>query len=221
MNGFCPDGYVPAQEAIPRAVERWFPEQFNQFVVAMESQPASRPEGHIEQAVQAFSPPQIPGVSRDAWENIVSQTVHRLRNILHQGKLNAYYFDEYGSHIVRRDSWVTTETNGVLESGTYWPFGKPSRVYERQPNYRLFLRQTKLDKLLSEESSKKRSLPKSKMSELVAALRELDHHPNRRAQYEALCDLPEFREYRITDSIFREAARHVPREAGRKSRRES
>jgi hypothetical protein len=221
MNDFCPDGYVPAQGAIARAVERWFPEQFNQFVVAMESQPASRSEDPIEQAVQPFSPPQIPGVSRHAWENIVSQTVHRLRNLLHQGKLNAYYFDEYGSHIVRRDSWVTTETNGVLESGTYWPFGEPSRVYERQPNYRLFLRQTELDKLLSEESSKKRSLPKSKMSELVAALRRLDHHPNRRAQYEALCELPEFREYKITDAIFREAARHVPREAGRKSRRES
>jgi hypothetical protein len=221
MNDFCPDGYVPAQGAIARAVERWFPEQFNQFVVAMESQPASRSEDPIEQAVQPFSPPQIPGVSRHAWENIVSQTVHRLRNLLHQGKLNAYYFDEYGSHTVRRDSWVTTETNGVLESGTYWPFGEPSRVYERQPNYRLFLRQTELDKLLSEESSKKRSLPKSKMSELVAALRRLDHHPNRRAQYEALCELPEFREYKITDAIFREAARHVPREAGRKSRRES
>jgi hypothetical protein len=221
MNGFCPDGYVPAQEAIARAVARWFPEQFNQFVVAMESQPASRSEDPIEQAVQAFSPPQIPGESRNAWENIVSQTVHRLRNLLHQGKLNAYYFDEYGSHIVRRDSWVTTGTNGVLESGTYWPFGEPSRVHERRPNYRLCLRQTQLDQLLSEESSKRRPLPKSKMSELVAALRELDQHPNRRAQYEALCELPEFREYKITNAIFREAARHVPREAGRKSRRES
>jgi hypothetical protein len=202
-------------------VERWFPEQFNQFVEAMESQPASRPEGPIEQAVQAFSPPQIPGVSRDAWENIVTLTVHRLRNLLHQGRLDAYYFDEYGSHIVRRDSWVTPKTNGVLESGTYWPFGVPSRVYERQPNYRLFLRQTQLDKLLSEESSKKRPFPKSKMSELVAALRRLDHHPNRRAQYEALRELPEFREYKITAAIFREAARNVPREAGRKSRRGS
>jgi hypothetical protein len=221
MNGFCPDGYVPAEGAIARAAERWFPEQFNQFVVATESQPASRPEDPIEQAVQAFSPPQVPGVSRDAWENIVSQTVHRLRNLLHQGKLNAYYFDEYGSHIVRRDLWVTTETDGVLESGTYWPFGKQSRVHERPPKYRLCLRQTQLDKLLSEESSRKRPLPKSKMSELVAALRKLDHLPNRRAQYEALCELPEFREYKITNAIFREAAKHVPREAGRKSRRES
>jgi hypothetical protein len=54
MSDFCPDGFVPTQEAIARAVNRWFPKQFNQFVAAMESQPASRPEGHIEQAVQAF-----------------------------------------------------------------------------------------------------------------------------------------------------------------------
>ena len=81
--------------------------------------------------------------------------------------------------------------------------------------------QSELDKLLSEESSKKRPLPRSKMSELVAALRELVDLPNRKAQYQALRELPEFREYKITDAIFREAARHVPREAGRKSRRES
>ena len=81
-------------------MEHWFPEQFNQFVVAMESQPASRPEGHIEHAVQAFSPPQIPGVSLDAWENIVSQTVHQLRNLLHQGTLKAYYFKYDGRHTV-------------------------------------------------------------------------------------------------------------------------
>lgn len=166
MNDFRPDGYVPTREAIVTAVERWFPEQFNQFVVAMKSQPASRPEGHIEQAVQAFSPPQIPGVSRDAWQNIRSQTVHRLRNLLHQGKLNAYYFDDYGSHTVRRNSWVTTETDSVLNFGTYWPYGVPSRVYEARPNYPLFFRQSELDKLLREESPRGSvfAIPRSRSS---------------------------------------------------------
>jgi site-specific recombinase XerD len=42
MSDFCPDGYVPTQDAIMKAVEHWFPVQFNQFVVAMESQPARR-----------------------------------------------------------------------------------------------------------------------------------------------------------------------------------
>jgi hypothetical protein len=221
MNDFCPEGYVPTLKAIARAVKHWFPEQFNKFVVAMESLPATRPEGHIEQAVQAFSPPQIPGVSQHAWENIVSQTEHQLRNLLHQGTLNAYYFEYDGRHTVPREFWPTPEANGVLKLGSYWPFGQPSRVFEHRSNYPLFLRQSELEALLSEESSKKRPLPKSQMSELVAALRRLDHLPNRRAQYHALCELPEFREYKITNAVFREAASHAPREAGRKSRRES
>ncbi|MGE5601187.1 MAG: hypothetical protein ACM3X2_06655, partial [Pseudomonadota bacterium] len=65
----------------------------------------------------------------------------------------------------------------------------------------------------------KRPLPQAKMPELVAALRKLDDLPNRRAQFQALCDMPEFREFKITDVLFREAARQVPRDAGRKPRR--
>jgi hypothetical protein len=34
----------------------------------------------------------------------------------------------------------------------------------------------------------------------------LDYLPNRMAQRKTLCDLPEFRQYRITDAVFREAA---------------
>jgi hypothetical protein len=66
-----------------------------------------------------------------------------------------------------------------------------------------------------------RPLPGAKMPELVAALRELDGLPNRAAQLQALCNMPEFREFKITNALFREAARHVPREAGRRSPRES
>jgi hypothetical protein len=218
MSDFCPDGYVPAQQAIARAAERWFPEQFNQFVMAMETQPASRPEGEIEHEVQALSLSQIPGVSRHAWENMVSQTVERLRNLLHQGKLNAYYF-YYGRHAVPCEFWASAPADGVLESGCYSPSGPQTRVLEWRTNYTLCLLQSELDRLLSEETSKQRPFPQSKMQALVAALRNLDHLP-RKAQLKALRETPEFREYKITDAIFREAARQVPREAGRKSRRQ-
>jgi hypothetical protein len=57
------------------------------------------------------------------------------------------------------------------------------------------------------------------MPELVAALRNLDDLPNRAAQFQALCDMPEFREFKITDTLFREAARQVPRNPGCKSQR--
>jgi hypothetical protein len=108
-----------------------------------------------------------------------------------------------------------------LETGVYWPFGRPSRVYEQRPNYPLFLLQSELDTLLSAEPAKKRSLPRSKIPELVAALRELGGLPNRQAQYEALCELTQFQEFKITRADFREAARHLPRKGRRKSRQES
>jgi hypothetical protein len=59
------------------------------------------------------------------------------------------------------------------------------------------------------------------MPELVAALRNLDDLPNRATQLQTLCDMPEFREFKITNALFREAAKRVPRDAGRKSRRQS
>jgi hypothetical protein len=165
----------------------------------------------IEQAVQAFSLPHV----AEQWREIANETVHRLRDLLHQGELNADYFDTYGRHSVPREFWATLQADGVLESGLYWPFGQPSRVYERQPNCRpLFLRETELWKLLTAQPTEKRRLPRSKIPELVAALRELGG--NRQAQYQALCELPQFREFKITRADFREAARHLPRKGGRK-----
>jgi hypothetical protein len=120
-----------------------------------------------------------------------------------------------------RSIWATTAADVVMESGTYWPFGKPTRWYESRPNYSLFLLKSELDALLSEQPAKKRPLPKAKMSELVAALCKLDDLPNRRAQFQALCDMPEFREFKITDALFREAARQAPLDPGRKSPRQS
>ena len=179
-------------------------------------------ESRIEKAVRIFSQPPIPDDWRQAFEEIKNETVNRLQNLLHEGKLHGYYFDNDGHHTTSREFWATADADGVLETGVYWPFGRPSRVYEQRPNYPLFLLQSELDTLLSAEPAKKRSLPRSKIPELVAALRELGGGlPNRQAQYEALCELPQFQEFKITRADFREAARHLPRKGGRKSRQES
>jgi hypothetical protein len=150
----------------------------------------------------------------------VNQTLHRLRNFLPQGKLKAYYFGDYGCDSVSPEFWATEQADGIMESGTYWPFGRPTRWYEPRPNYLLFLLQSELDVVLSEQPAKKRPFPRAKMPELVAALRKLDQLPNRAAQLQALCNMPEFREFAITDAVFREAAKKAgPRRAGRKSLR--
>ncbi len=87
-----------------------------------------------------------------------------------------YYFENDGRHTVSREFWATAEADGGLESGFYWPFGRPSRIYEQRPNYPLFLLQLELDTLLNAEPAKTRPLPRSKIPELVAALRGNSHN---------------------------------------------
>jgi hypothetical protein len=218
---FCPDGCLPTVKAIAAAARRWFAERFTTLEKTATSQQGAELESPIEKAVRVFSQPPIPDDWRQAFEEIKNETVNRLRNLLHEGKLHGYYFDNGGPHKMSREFWATAEADGVLESGVVWPFGRPSRVYEQRPNYLLFLLQLELDTLLSAEPAKKRPLPRSQMSNLAAALRELGELPNRQAQYQALCELPQFREFEITRADFRTAARHVPRKRGRKSRQES
>jgi hypothetical protein len=223
VNAFCPDGYVPTQEAIVRAAQYWLPERFAALERAGAPPSETKPDNSPEALARALSPPPvIPDALRHEFNDIVNQTVQRLRNLLHQSELTAYYFGGPfggGRHAVPSEFWATTEADGAMESGTYWPFGKPTRWTERRPNYSLFLLQSELDAQLSEQPAKKRPLPMAKMPELVAALRNLDDLPNRAAQFQALCDMPEFREFKITDTLFREAARQVPRNPGRKSQR--
>ena len=216
MTDFCPDGYLPTQEAVLRAAQSWFPDKIAALEPAAAPQTQTEPKNDLEAAVRIFSQPHVPDAWQQAFEEIASQTVQRLRNFLHQGILTAYYFDDFGCHSVLREFWATAHAEGVIETGTYWPYGEQTRVYETRPNHPLFLLQSELDALLSEQPAKKRPFPKAKMPELVAALRKLEHLPNRKKQREALRKLPEFAQYHLTDVVFREAEKQVPREAGRK-----
>ena len=70
---------------------------------------------------------------------------------------------------------------------------------------------------MHEQPAKKRRFPEAKMPDLVAALRKLDHLPNRKKQREAVRKLPEFEQYHLTDDMLRIAEKQVPRKPGRKS----
>jgi hypothetical protein len=224
VSGFCPDGYVPVQEAIEEAAQHWFGERLSAVEAAVKAgAPASKdePDNSIEAAARAFSQASLPDPLRHEFEDIARQTVHRLRNVLHQGKqLKAYYFGsllDNDRQAVSREFWATPAGDGALEAGTYWPFGRPNTWYERRPSYPLLLIRLELDALLNDEpSARKPSLPAGKMSKLVEALHELDHL-NRAEQRKTVNELPEFRRYHITDDNFNEAARQAGRrKAGRK-----
>jgi hypothetical protein len=86
--------------------------------------------------------------------DVFTATEHRLRNLLHQGILTAYYFSGLfhpDRHAVAREFWATTEADGVLISGTYLPFGRPRTWHEQRPSHPLFLLQSELTAALSDE----------------------------------------------------------------------
>jgi hypothetical protein len=214
---FCPEGYVPILEALFIAAKHYFPEQIAGLEKALDAGTEKRTD--FDAAVRPFSQQQLPDALKLEICDVLSQTVDRLRSFLHQGTLKATYFAHDGSNHVSREFWATTQADGLIESGTYWPFGKPSHWHEQRPNYPLFVKQSELDALLSEQAAQKPSLPSGKMSGLVAALRTLDHLPNREKQRKALRNLPEFERYHLTDEVLREAEQQVPRKPGRKPRR--
>jgi hypothetical protein len=216
VSDFCPDGYLPTRKAIVIAAKWWFPDKFAALQSAAAPESPAKPDNNLDAAVRAFSQPQVPDAWVHAFEDIASPTVHRLRNYLHEGKLKAYYFRDDGCHSVLREFWATAQANGVMESSTYWPFGEPTRWHEQRPRYPLLVKLSELEALLSEQPAEKPGLPRAKMPDLVAALRALDHLPNREKQREALRKLPEFERYHLTDDVFREAEKRVPRKSGRK-----
>lgn len=232
MSGYCPSGYVPTQGAIVKAAEYWFPERVAALgevfaalerLVAPQSETKQPSDNSLDALARAFSQSQIPAAWQDdmwrhEFKDLWSQTAHRLRNFLHQGTLKAYYFGDDGCHHLSREFWATGQADGVIESGTYWPFGAPTtHLYGQRPNYSLFVKQLELDALLSVQPAKKRPLPESKLPELVAAMRAHNDKRNRKEQREAVRELPEFERYHLTDAAFRKAERQVPRDVGRRS----
>jgi len=207
---FCPEGYVSIRQAIFRAAQFWYPEQYGAAFRAAGSSAAGNNDtipGSIEALERAISQ-QFPD---DAFVDTAGQlfvtTLHRLRDSLHHGTIDAVYFTRGGPQTVDKKFWATTEAEGILVSGTYWPYGKPNRSYEARPNYPLFIEQSKLDALLSEERAS-RKFSRLKRSELAAAYRDptIASLP-RKAQREAIKKLEQFKSYQITDRIFREAER--------------
>lgn len=221
MNTFCPDGYVPTQEAIVRAAGYWFPDRPAALERAAAPQAETKQTKTEDALARAFSESQISAAWQDdmwrhEFEDVWNQAAHRLRNLLHQSTLKAYYFKDDGCHHLPPEFWATAQADGVLESGIYWPFGALTHRYEQRPNYRLFVKQLDLNALLSDQPAKKQPLPESKLPELVAAMRAHNDKPNRTEQREAVRKLPEFERYHLSDAMFREAERQVPRDAGRK-----
>ncbi len=204
-KSFCPEGYVSIHQAIFRAAQFWFPEQYGAAFRAAGSSAAGT-NGTIAGSIEALERALSQQFPDDAFVYTAGElfvtTLQRLRNSLHRGTIDAVYFTRDGPQRVDAKFWATTEADGILELGTYWPFGKPTR-YEARPNFPLFIKQSQLDALLSEERAG-RNFPMQKKSELAAAYRDptIASLPTRKAQREAIKNLEQFKSYQITDRLF-------------------
>jgi hypothetical protein len=160
-GAFCPDGYVTVQEAVETSARFWFPEQ----IAAIENAAAielaaSEDKFHsmssLEQVAHVLSgQPSISEGLRQRITGVQTETEHRLRNFLHQGVLTAYYFGglfHQGRNCVACEFWATTEADGVLFSGSYFPFGKPRTRHEQRPSHPLFFFRSELAALLNDDA---------------------------------------------------------------------
>jgi hypothetical protein len=171
---FCPDGYMTVQEAIKRSAQYWFSERVAALEAAMADELANSKDecdaSSIQQVARALSQHSISERLRQEFAGVLTETEHRLRNFLHQGLLSAYYFGglaDQGRCGVKREFWATTKADGVLLSGTYFPFGKPGAWHEKRPSHPLFFLQSELEALLSDDP--KSSVRKSDVTNAVCA----------------------------------------------------
>jgi hypothetical protein len=161
MREFCPDGYLRAKETLERAARYWFPEQIAAFNSAVAGEttishpPKNRALTPVEELAYALRPP--PSMSdalRQQIMHLLTEVEHRLRNRLHQGVLTAFHFGglfDQARHAVAREFWATTDADGVLLADRYWPFGRPRAWYEQRPSYPLYVLESELSALLSDE----------------------------------------------------------------------
>src|SRR4051794_13965644 len=122
---FCPDGYMTVQEAIERSAQYWFSERIAALGAATADELANskdeRDASLIQQLARALSgQPSISEELRQKVAGVLTEIEHRLRNFLHQGVINAYYFGggaDQGRRGVAREFWATTGADGVLRAG--------------------------------------------------------------------------------------------------------
>jgi hypothetical protein len=203
VSAFCPDGYLSLRAAIEEAARQRLAKQFD----ARASSPLPNGESGLAELSRALSQA---AQHSEQEARAVRETARRMRQLLYQGKqLVAYYLSNGHLCAVQHELWGTPAAD-MFESGRLPLLGE------------LFLRQSQLDALLSDQPAKKNVFfPEAKKQELVAAyLRPEIKDLPRKAQREAISILPEFRLLRITDDHFREAEKASgPRRPGAKKRR--
>ena len=102
MVDFCPDGYLRLSAAIATAARRWFAERLTALEKTATSQQGAKLETPIEKAVRIFSQPLIPDGWRQALEETMKETVHRLEACCMKEAARLLFRERRAPHVIAR-----------------------------------------------------------------------------------------------------------------------
>jgi hypothetical protein len=157
----------------------------------------------------------------------VSLVAERLRVFLQDGDLRSFFFNRQFGNVVQEVPaayWARPESAAMLQRVFFDAFEIQSSASQPVPADSIYFSVSDLTEILQPGFAKKKSvlhkkpLPKAQQRKLVDALRsivEQNEGIRREKQFKLLEELPEFRDYWITDSDFRAAAKNVPVKRGR------
>jgi hypothetical protein len=161
------------------------------------------------------------------YTRLVSDVVERLRVLLRDGELRSFLFNRQLSNLFQKvpsEYWAKPESAAMLERLFFEAFEIQSSVSQPVPRDSIYFSVGDLTELLEPGFANERlvfdkpHLDQGMKKDLADALRSLsERHPKLRRpdQYKMARELPEFRQYRITDRDLREAARKAPIPPGR------
>ena len=227
MSSFVPDGYLPIDEAFARAMKRWFADQISKLEQEVEYDRAKRLEdlpttddpvrraflqAGAHEGARKAAVPKLEGIKREAEV--------KFRNLLYAGKLTAH-FSEPVSGIewtIEAKRWATPATDGVIESGLYFPYGKPDGPYAKAPAVKVRVREKKFWEALATSEAPQSELGTSGSVSKSALLGFLMQEANGTRPMKELNKLAtaHFRKQgkRVPRTLFRTAAKELP--AGKK-----
>jgi len=214
MSDFRRRGFVRASHGVSKAAKIWHGATFSE----LEGKAAVNVHGPLTAANSTIFA---------EYTRLVSDVVERLRVLLRDGELRSFLFNRQLHNLFQKvpsEYWATPESAGMLERLFFEAFEIQSSVSQPVPRDLIYFSVGDLTELLEPGFTNERlvfykiRLDEGAKQDLADALPSLsERHPKLRRpdQFKAARELPEFRQYRITDRDLREAARKAPIPPGR------
>lgn len=227
MDEFIPAGYVPIQAAFLKALEHWYRAELKEAEQRY-AERMPKPTGDPVSDMIASQGPLQPS-SEDM--KLAEEARRRFRQLFYDGDLSAIYFGTGlgftgpGEHSIEPGLWATSQGDGIIETGRYFPFGRPTRFAERRPYATVLIRDADLTTLLEGHEAKgpSREASAEAPSERRVSARALLDFLNSRADGQRRSSdvraeaSTHFGGQTFTERQWREAWGKVPREKKRRS----